>query len=142
MSYMPNKLLKEYTQVKAHSGVAYATPHRLVQMLFEGALDKIASAKGHMLRNELAQKASQISATMAIVGGLRMSLDKSAGEIARNLDDLYDYMERQLLRANYENAAPLLDEVSALLGEIKISWDVIADSGSAAPSGALVRAVS
>lgn len=142
MNTMQNRLLNEYTQVKAHSGVAYATPHRLIQMLLEGALDKIASAKGHMLRNELAQKAGQISAAMAIVGGLRMSLDKSTGEIARNLDDLYDYMERQLLRANYENAAPLLDEVSALLGEVKISWDAIADSGSAAPSCALVRAVS
>ncbi len=133
MNTMQNRLLKEYAQVKTHSGVAYATPHRLVQMLFEGALDKIASAKGHMMRGDLAQKAGQISATVAILDGLRMSLDKSAGEIAQNLDDLYDYMERQLLRANYENAVPLLDEVSALLAEIKSAWDAIADMSATKP---------
>lgn len=143
MNMMQNRLLKEYTQVKAHSGVAYATPHRLIQMLLEGALDKIASAKGHMLRNELALKAGQMSAAVAIVGGLRMSLDKSAGEIARNLDDLYDYMERQLLRANYENDARPLDEVAGLLQEIKGAWDAIADSaGSVQPAGLRVQGAS
>ncbi len=143
MSYnRPNPALSQYGEIKAHSGAAYATPHRLIQMLLQGALDKIASAKGHLLRGELAQKAGQISAAMAILDGLRISLDKSAGEIAQNLDDLYDYMERQLLRANYENAAPPLDEVSTLLGEIKSAWDAIADSGSAASTAPLVRAVS
>ena len=140
MSSMQNRFLKEYSQVKAHSGVAYASPHRLIQMLFEGALDKIASAKGHMTRGDLALKAGQISAAISILDGLRMSLDKSRGEIAQHLDDLYDYMERQLLRANYENALPLLDEVTGLLQEIKTAWDAIADTGNV--RGAEIRAAS
>ena len=142
MSTMQNRFLKEYSQVKAHSGVAYASPHRLIQMLFEGALDKIASAKGHMTRGELALKAGQISAAISILDGLRMSLDKSRGEIAQHLDDLYDYMERQLLRANYENALPLLDEVAGLLQEIKGAWDVIADNGQIQKPDVRIRASS
>lgn len=128
--HKPGLALQQYGEVRAHSSVAYASPHRLIQMLFAGALDKIASAKGHMLRGELAQKAGLISAAMAIIDGLRMSLDMSAGDIAEHLDSLYDYMERQLLRANYENAVPLLDEVAGLLQEIKGAWDAIADSAS------------
>ncbi|MBI3344678.1 MAG: flagellar export chaperone FliS [Gammaproteobacteria bacterium] len=138
MSYSrPNSALNQYSEVKARSSVAYASPHRLIQMLFQGALDKIASAKGHMLRGELAQKAGQISAAMAIVGGLRMSLDKSAGDIAEHLDSLYDYLERQLLRANYENDAHPLDEVAGLLQEIKGAWDAIADSAGSAKTAEL-----
>ena len=127
MSYGNNRGgLNEYKKVDTQSGVAYADPHRLIQMLMEGALDKIAIAKGCIERDDVAGKGSHISWAISIIDGLRMSLDKSAGgEIANNLDDLYDYMGRRLLQANIKADVSMLEEVSSLIREIKSAWDVI-----------------
>ncbi|WP_029135077.1 flagellar export chaperone FliS [Sedimenticola selenatireducens] len=118
--------LSQYNSVSVNSGVEDATPHRLVQMLMEGALDKIAAAKGHMARNEPADKGRYISWAISIVSGLQSSLDmESGGELSRNLDDLYDYMVRRLGEAGAKNDPKILDEVSSLLLEVKSAWDVI-----------------
>jgi len=97
-------------------------------MLLEGALEKIAIAKGHMERNEIAQKGKAISWAIDILDGLRMSLDQDAGgELAVNLDGLYDYMSVTLLEANKDNSKEKLNEVSRLLNGIKSAWDAIAE---------------
>lgn len=128
MSYH-NSPLQHYKQVKVHAEAAYADPHKLIQMMFNGALDKIASAKGSMYRAEIAQKCALISDAIAIIDGLKMSLDKDVGgELAQHLDNLYGYMESRLLRANYENNPALLDEVFGLLHEIKDAWDAIPEN--------------
>lgn len=115
-----------YNEVGVQSGVVYASPHRLIQMLMDGALDKIALAKGYMVRKETALKGSHISWAISIVDGLRQSLDmKAGGDIARNLDDLYDYMMRRLMQGNLTNDPRMLDEVAALLREVKSAWDAI-----------------
>lgn len=120
--------LKQYGQIGAQSGVACATPHRLIQMLFDGALDKLALARGHMQRGEIALKGSHIGWVISIIDGLRMSLDKEAGgEIAQNLDALYGYMQARLLQANLQNDVEILNEVSSLLHTIKDGWDQIPD---------------
>lgn len=118
--------MDQYKKVSVQGGVESATPHRLIQMLMTGALDKIATAKFHMEKNEIAQKGESISTAISIIDGLRVSLDKSTGgEIAQNLDDLYEYMGRILLQANLKNDVSLLDETSKLLNEIKGAWDAI-----------------
>lgn len=119
--------LNQYSQNAISSGIESASPHRLIQMLMEGALDKIASARGHMERNELLPKGRQIGCAIAIIDGLKLSLDKEkGGEIAQNLEDLYIYMERRLNEASRANDVSVLDEISALLKEIKTAWDAIA----------------
>ena len=118
--------LKEYGKISVQSGASYATPHRLIAMLLEGALEKISSAKGFMQRKEIANKGNYISWAISIIEGLRMSLDKvKGGEIAENLDRLYDYMERRLVEANAKNDEKLLDEVADLLTTIKSAWSQI-----------------
>lgn len=118
--------LSQYNSVSVSTGIEDATPHRLVQMLMEGALDKIAAAKGHMVRNEPAEKGRFISWAISIISGLQSSLDMEAGgELSRNLDDLYDYMVRRLGEASAKNDPAILDEVSSLLLEVKSAWDVI-----------------
>lgn len=118
--------ISHYNQVSRVSGVTDADPHRLVQMLLEGALSKIAMVKGLMMRNDIAKKGEVIGQAISIVGGLRSSLNLSAGgELAVNLDNLYEYMERRLLQANMKDDTTILDEVSALLREIKSGWDLI-----------------
>lgn len=121
--------LNQYRKVGVHAGIADASPHRLIQMLMEGALDKIHVAKGHMERGEVAAKGKHISWAISIIDGLRSSLDmKAGGKLAENLDDLYDYMGRRLLDANLHNDAAALDEVTRLLLEIKQGWDAIPEA--------------
>jgi len=118
--------ISHYQQVGNHSGVNDANPHRLVQMLLEGLLAKLAAVKGYIIRGEVAKKGEVIGQAMAIVGGLRSSLDMSAGgELAINLDSLYEYIERRLLLANIENDADIVTEVAELLQKIKSGWDGI-----------------
>lgn len=106
------------------SEIAYATPHRLVQMLMEGALDRIAAAKGGIERNDIDVRAGQINWAISIIDGLRASLNMEVGgEIAANLDRLYEYMNRRLAEANISNDIGPLDEVSSLLKELKEAWD-------------------
>lgn len=124
----PYQAAQHYSSVKVQSGVAEASPHRLIQMLFEGALERIAQAKGAMLQNQIARKGELIGKAVAIVGGLQGSLnDKEGGELAANLDGLYDYIIRRLSKANYDNDPEILNECGRLLGEIKTAWDAIAE---------------
>ena len=137
MNYSPNKdsMLNQYRQVGTQSGVASASPHRLIQMLMEGALEKINLAKGYMQRGEIALKGSHISWAISIIDGLRMSLDiEAGGEIAQNLDDLYDYMGRRLVEANLDNDEAMLDEVAGLLLEIKSAWDTVPELVQSTPT--------
>lgn len=118
--------LKQYRTVGTHGGIESADPHRLVQMLMDGALEKISTAKGFMLRGAIAEKGAQISWAIAIIDGLRAALNKDqGGAIAQNLEDLYDYMGRRLLQANLENKPEMLDEVCNLMLEIKSAWDAV-----------------
>lgn len=130
--------LKSYGQGGKPASVEDASPHRLVQMLMERLLEKVATAKGHMARGNPARKGENLSSAIAIIGGLRASLNQEAGgEIARNLDALYEYMERRLLEANVHNKLDYLDEVLALTKEVKSAWDVIPDAAknTSAPNG-------
>ena len=118
--------ISHYNEVDRVSGVSDADPHRLVQMLLDGALGKIAIVKGLMIRNEIAKKGEVISQAVSIISGLRASLDLSAGgELAANLDNIYEYIEHGLLKANISGDVTTLDEASKLLHEIKTGWDAI-----------------
>jgi len=127
MQAMVNKkALEGYGRGAVESEIDFASPHRIIQMLMEGALQKIATAKGCIERKEIAEKGRQITWGMSIIQGLKSSLDaEKGGEIAENLDSLYDYMGRKLLEANTKNDIAILDEVSALLSEVKAGWDEI-----------------
>ncbi len=115
--------LAAYQSVATHGGVAASDPHRLIVMLMDGAMERLAQARGCMANNAIADKNQLISAAIAIIDELRISLDlKNGGAIAANLDDLYDYMCRQLVKANLNNRVETLDEVSHLLGEIRSAW--------------------
>ena len=116
--------VEQYKKINVISSIEDANPHRLIQMLMQGALEKIAIAKGFMERKDVANKGANITWAISIVEGLRTSLNtKDGGELAQNLEDMYEYIIRRLLRANLENDVFLLDEVSGLLLTIKSAWD-------------------
>ena len=129
--------LDQYSRNAVQTGVESASPHRLIQMLMEGALGKIAAAKGNMERGEIKAKGDQIGSAISILDGLKSSLDKDkGGEIAQNLEDLYIYMERRLIEAHSNNDVTILDEVSDLLRQIKEAWDAIGDHAAASEPAA------
>lgn len=126
MTYSKKNGLARYTQVAGTAEAAYATPHRLVQMLMEAALDKIAIASGQASRRDFEAKGRNINWAISIINGLRGSLNlEEGGEIAHNLDGLYDYMVRRLVDANVASDPSILQEISGLLGEVKAGWDAI-----------------
>lgn len=124
--------IKEYQSVGTQTSIVDADPHRLIQLLFEGATARISAAKGHMERKEYDKKSSQINSAINIIGGLQESLNFDAGELALNLERLYDYMIRRLFEANVRNSVEMLDEVTNLLSQIKSAWDEIRDQAIAA----------
>lgn len=120
--------LKQYQTVNTQAQVFDASPHRLIQMLMEGGLSRLAQAKGAMERGQVALKGELLGKAIAIIGGLREGLDlRQGGELAANLDSLYEYMSSRLLQANRSNDVAIIDEVAGQLREVKSGWDGIAN---------------
>lgn len=119
---------KAYATVGMETGVVAASPHKLVVMLFEGAMVAISSAMQHMQSGEIARKGEAISKAITIIeSGLRSSLDKKAGgQVAQNLDALYEYMSNRLVFANLKNQQSALEEVYQLIKGLKDAWESIA----------------
>ena len=119
--------LKAYTHVGIETNVEAADSHKLISMLYQGALLAIANAKNGMLRNDIPVKGKATSHAIRIINeGLKASLDKNVGgKLAQDLDALYDYMCLRLAEANLKNDIGMLDEVTGLISEIKVAWDSI-----------------
>ncbi len=117
-----------YARLNIRTSIETASPHRIILMLLDGALGKLRAARLAMQQREIAAKGANISWTISIIDGLRASLDiEKGGELAANLDNLYDYMARRLTEANLHDDVARLDEVEALLGEIRAGWKGIED---------------
>jgi flagellar protein FliS len=128
---MMNKGLAQYQDINTHSGVEGASPYRLIQMLMDGVMQRLAEAKGAMQRAAIAEKGEAIGKAISIVSGLRASLNgEVGGEIASNLEELYLYMERRLLEANKDNSVEMINEVMELMKTIKSGWDGIAQQAA------------
>ena len=125
----PMRALRQYQKVNSHAQISEASPHRLIQMLMEGGLERMAQAKGAMARGDIAQKALLITKAIDIITGLRQGLDEEKAEdkdAMQQLDSLYEYMTVRLTQANAANDPELIDEVARLLITVKSGWDAIA----------------
>jgi flagellar protein FliS len=126
MQYAKNAL-NEYKAVEVDASVLAANPHELIAKLMSGAINSTQRAKQYMLQHDIPSKSQHIKAAMSIIAdGLRSCLNMEAGgEIAANLDGLYEYILQRLMTAHAHNDPVILDEVVALLNEIKAGWDGI-----------------
>ena len=124
MSYQ--SATQTYKDIDSYSGAAFANPHQLIQMLMQGVVDKVSVAKSAMAEGQVAVKGESISKAISIIDGLKASLDQEkGGDIAVNLNDLYDYMQRVLVEGNLSNDEGKFNEVISLMQEIKEAWDSI-----------------
>ncbi|MGH8380242.1 flagellar export chaperone FliS [Pseudomonas sp.] len=127
----PMLALRQYQKVNGVAQTSEASPHRLVQMLMQGGLDRIAQAKGAMARNDIAQRGILIGKAIGIVGGLREGLDlENHADSLAELDNLYSYMSKRLVEANVQNDPEILNEVARLLITVKEGWDAIGDQSA------------
>jgi flagellar protein FliS len=121
-----NSPVRQYRQLDVETSVDAASPHQIIDMLFSGARDRINQAQGYMEHQDLAGKAKAINACIEILSGLQASLDhEKGGEIAGNLESLYDYMQRRLFRASTDNDMQALLEVGDLVNTLRSAWSAI-----------------
>lgn len=122
---MYNRNLKAYKKTSIEAEMAVADPYRVIQMLMQGLLERLAQAKGAIERRDFSGKSVAISKSMAIINGLQDSLDLSYGQIPQDLFALYDYMKDRLLDASRDLNTDPVDEVAKLIITIKSAWDAI-----------------
>jgi flagellar secretion chaperone FliS len=127
-----SKRAASYASIGVDTGVSTADPHKLILMLFDGAVLAISSAAVALADEDTPRKGQNISKAIDIItNGLKVSLDMdSGGELAVRLAALYDYMVERLLYANLNNSRPALDEVAGLLRDLRDAWQQI---GAKAP---------
>jgi flagellar protein FliS len=126
---VPARAAQAYARIGLETGVASASPERLIVMLYDGAIAALNQARVHMNSGETALKGQAIGKAIAIVDeGLKAAVDTSkGGAIARQLVELYDYIGRRLLVANLRNDTALVDESARLLGELRGAWQALAE---------------
>lgn len=126
-----SKALKQYANVSKSTGIEDANPHQLIMMLYEGALDSLMTAIGCIERKDFAGKGQSLGKAITIIGGLQGFLDmEKGGDVARNLDRLYDYMGVRLYDATIKNDVAIVHEVVGLLKTVKEGWDGIKEEAA------------
>ncbi|MBU2887243.1 flagellar export chaperone FliS [Gilvimarinus agarilyticus] len=131
VGYSGTKAASQYRKLGLEVDVNSASPHRLIQLLFEGALTRLQQAEVSMTRADYASSGALVGRVIEIVAALRHSLDEQAGELANQLDSLYQYCEFRLFDATRDQNPELLQEVGRLLKTLKAGWDGIATEGKA-----------
>jgi len=124
--YSMTQAAAQYKRINNESGIDHASPHRLIQMLMSGALDRLVQAKSAMERGEIDTKGALLGKATGIIAGLQGSLEREQSpELVDNLERLYDYMQRRLFEANVNNDPALVQEVMGLMRTVKTGWDEI-----------------
>lgn len=112
----------------AASSTHEITPYQAISLLLNGALERIDQASSKISEGEIDQATVLIQKIIGIVGGLRDSLDFSqGGEIATNLDTLYNYIMGRLKAIEHEKPLLVLEEVKDLLSQVQDGWTGIAN---------------
>ncbi len=115
--------LHQYQAVNTQTSVVDVDRHQLIQLLFDGAIERINMAKARIKAKDFEGKNRLINKTIEIISGLRSFLDLNKGqELAQNLFDLYVYCEHRLFQANVKNDLAILDEVVMHLKKIQEGW--------------------
>ena len=123
---MARRKINAYQKESVKSRLAGANPYTIIQMLMQGALERLAKGKGCIERNDLEGKAENLSKASSIIFALAESLDyETGGEVANNLGGLYEYMNTRIADASMERSTEPLVEVMQLMLEIKSGWDSI-----------------
>lgn len=119
-----------YAKIGVETNVSTADPHKLVLMLFDGALLSVNTAAAAIESKDTQTKIKHITKAIEIISmGLQASLDaESGGELAERLNALYEYMCIRLTLANAQNNTAPLVEVAGLLRDLRDAWSQISEA--------------
>jgi flagellar protein FliS len=118
--------LAQYGQIKNDTQTTYASPHQLMLMLFDGAIEAMSFTIGAIENNNFELRSKQNSRSITIINGMRECLDmETGGELADNLYSLYQYMTKELFKASYKNDAETIQNIQTMLKDIRGSWEKI-----------------
>ena len=118
--------LAQYRQIKNDTQTTYASPHQLVLMLFDGAIEAMSMTIGAIQQKNIELRGKQNTRSIAIINGMRDLLDmNSDSELADNLYSLYQYMAQELFRAGFKNDAETIQGIQTMLKDIRESWEKI-----------------
>lgn len=122
-----------YQRVGVETEVAQADPHRLVMMLFDGLLSNVAAARGALVRGDIKAKCQHVGNAVRILeDGLKGTLNLAeGGEIAQNLQRLYDFCVMRLTQANARNDDAIFKEVIEVITPIADGWKQIGGANAA-----------
>ena len=122
-AYSP-RAANAYQRINVETSMHTIDQHQLVSLLYEGVLSSIAAARGALARGDVLTKCNSVSKAVRIIEeGLMTALDREAGgELAQNLEALYDYSLRRLILANARNDDAMLQEVARLIAPIAQGW--------------------
>ena len=121
-----HRAIESYGQVKVSTGASQANNVELIQMLFDGLIESLSTAKGHIQHNNVSEKSKAIARASRIVLGLQGALDfEKGGDLADNLNELYNYVTRRLLHVNARNDLQALEEIHSLMMEIRSAWETV-----------------
>ncbi|MDD6318400.1 MAG: flagellar export chaperone FliS [Succinatimonas hippei] len=123
---MYGRNLKAYKKTSLEAELSVASPHRVIQMLFNGLIERLSQAKGAIERKDYEYKANRISKAMGIIEGLQGALDRKENPaLGDKMYALYDYMKQLLDQASVSLDEKPIDEVINLITPIKNAWDNI-----------------
>ncbi|MGQ0708853.1 MAG: flagellar export chaperone FliS [Rhodoferax sp.] len=113
-----------YRSMAVENSVATADPHALVSLLFEGLLQSLAAARAAIQSQDVVTKGRSIGKAVRIIEeGLKAGLDtQRGGEIAANLQSLYDYCIVRVTEANLRNDVAAIDEVMRAIAPVAEGW--------------------
>jgi flagellar protein FliS len=118
--------LAQYGQVKNDAQTMYASPHQLILMLFDGAIEAMSMTIGAIQHKNIELRGKQSTRAITIINGMRDCLDmNSESELSENLYSLYQYMAQELFRAAFKNDAETIQNIQAMLKDIRGSWKKI-----------------
>ncbi|NLQ18799.1 flagellar export chaperone FliS [Marinomonas sp. M1K-6] len=121
-----SKGIQAYRKDSIKSDLASADPHRVIQLLMQGALEKLALGKGCIERSDWEGKAAALTRASEIINALRDALDRDANpELVDNLESLYEYMMVRITEASVTKDTAIIDQVMGLILQIKGAWDQI-----------------
>ncbi len=126
---LKKQFVKQYANNYIETAVSEATPHKLVEMLYDGAIKNMNLAKVFIEHKNLEKKSEHINKALSIINALRTAVDiEKGGEVASNLYDLYDYCYRRLFTASVKNDAALVDEVLEHIVSVSQAWKEMPDN--------------
>jgi flagellar protein FliS len=118
--------LAQYGQIKNDAQTTYASPHQLMLMLFDGAIEAMSFTIGAIQNENFELRSKQNTRSITIINGMRECLDmETGGELADNLYSLYQYMTKELFRASFKNDVDTIQNIQTMLKDIRGSWEKI-----------------